>query len=628
MVDSTLNINIKSDKANRDIDKIDRNLNQLDKTGKKVSKTILRLGPLLAGIVTIETLRRAAKLADSYRNIQNRLRLATSTTGELLDVQERLLQISNQTFSSFESNANTFQRFEVTTRSLGLASKELLDLQEGLALSFRIAGTDAVGTAAAMTQLSQGLGAGALRGDEFRSVAEQNVILLEALAKELGVGVGQLKAYAAEGKITADVVNKAVQNNLKAWRELNETIEVSVSGSFVVLGNNLIQAIGVLDQATGASEAFSNAILGISAAIKEMADGPSLAEREVEALKELEKRQKIVDKLAANARGQTAEGSRRRLKQAKEELAVVQELLVKRAKEIATEKEANDLKTESAEIDKLRLKTMSALQKAILDLGDQGLNQFQLAFKELEKLNTIEKAIAEGFKGSAEERLALMQQIKMARGEVIIGLTLEKKKVKEVEVALTDMEKVGVAAATTLADGFAEFALNSEASFEDFAASFLKMIAKMIIQQQVLNALQAVGQGGGFFGKLFSGLTPSADGNAFSGGNVIPFANGGVVNKPTLFPMANGAGLMGEAGPEAILPLSRGSDGKLGVKSTGGGVVVNVINNSTGTQIEQQTSSDGARIDVIISDIVKQGFADGSFDATLRQSFNVRRAGR
>ena len=71
---------------------------------------------------------------------------------------------------------------------------------------------------------------------------------------------------------------------------------------------------------------------------------------------------------------------------------------------------------------------------------------------------------------------------------------------------------------------------------------------------------------------------PSANGNAFWGGNVIPFANGGVVSSPTMFPMSRGMGLMGEAGPEAIMPLQRGADGKLGVRAGGGGQAGVVIN--------------------------------------------------
>ncbi len=78
---------------------------------------------------------------------------------------------------------------------------------------------------------------------------------------------------------------------------------------------------------------------------------------------------------------------------------------------------------------------------------------------------------------------------------------------------------------------------------------------------------------GGLIGEgmnsLFNGLFQFADGGSFAQGRVMPFANGGIVNGPTMFPMRGGTGLMGEAGPEAIMPLTRGSDGKLGVRSDG-----------------------------------------------------------
>ena len=77
---------------------------------------------------------------------------------------------------------------------------------------------------------------------------------------------------------------------------------------------------------------------------------------------------------------------------------------------------------------------------------------------------------------------------------------------------------------------------------------------------------------------LISGLMPFEDGAAFSQGRVMPFAKGGVVSGPVNFPMRGGTGLMGEAGPEAIMPLSRGADGQLGVK-TQGGQAVNVTMN-------------------------------------------------
>ncbi|MGB3555848.1 MAG: phage tail tape measure protein [Jannaschia sp.] len=84
--------------------------------------------------------------------------------------------------------------------------------------------------------------------------------------------------------------------------------------------------------------------------------------------------------------------------------------------------------------------------------------------------------------------------------------------------------------------------------------------------------------GGALAGGL-SSILPFADGGTFSQGRVMPFARGGIVSSPTTFPMRGGTGLMGEAGPEAIMPLSRGADGRLGIEMQGRGSAVNVTMN-------------------------------------------------
>lgn len=78
---------------------------------------------------------------------------------------------------------------------------------------------------------------------------------------------------------------------------------------------------------------------------------------------------------------------------------------------------------------------------------------------------------------------------------------------------------------------------------------------------------------------LLGGLMPFEKGGSFSQGRVMPFARGGVVAQPTGFAMRGGRGLMGEAGPEAIMPLARGPDGRLGVQAGGGGRPVTVVMN-------------------------------------------------
>ena len=84
---------------------------------------------------------------------------------------------------------------------------------------------------------------------------------------------------------------------------------------------------------------------------------------------------------------------------------------------------------------------------------------------------------------------------------------------------------------------------------------------------------------------LVSSIMPYAQGGAFTQGRVMPFAKGGVVTSPTTFPMRGATGLMGEAGPEAIMPLTRSADGRLGVQAQGGGTV-NVTMNITTPDVQ------------------------------------------
>lgn len=92
---------------------------------------------------------------------------------------------------------------------------------------------------------------------------------------------------------------------------------------------------------------------------------------------------------------------------------------------------------------------------------------------------------------------------------------------------------------------------------------------------------------------LISGAMPFASGAPFTQGRVMPFARGGVVSGPTTFPMRGGTGLMGEAGPEAIMPLTRGADGKLGVRSEGGARPVTVVMNVSTPDVASFQRSQG-----------------------------------
>jgi len=196
---------------------------------------------------------------------------------------------------------------------------------------------------------------------------------------------------------------------------------------------------------------------------------------------------------------------------------------------------------------------------------------------------------------------------------------------------------------SSAADAFAEAVLNGgklSTVLEGLANDLQKVLLRMAMMKLIeIGANAAVG--------AFSGpsTTPNAADNssvstfaahglAFDRGNVIPFARGGVVDRPTLFPMARGAGLMGEAGPEAVMPLRRTRSGDLGVIAGGGtNVTVNVINNAGAkvTTEEQRDENGGFSLTVMI-DAVEQAMAQraqrpgSTLNRALGQASNPVRA--
>lgn len=197
---------------------------------------------------------------------------------------------------------------------------------------------------------------------------------------------------------------------------------------------------------------------------------------------------------------------------------------------------------------------------------------------------------------------------------------------EKTEGKIIGFQDIANQAEKTLSQAFMDFATSADQSFSDFARNFLKQIAQMIQQAILLNTIKQIGSSmagssSGWVATIGQTLIGSKNGNVFTPGaggpNLIPFANGGVFGSPVTFPMAGGkTGLMGEAGPEAIMPLSR-KNGRLGVDASGMGGTVNNYNVSV--QVESNSSN---------PDAVGNAVAEKVMRAIARQEIaNSRRIG-
>lgn len=154
---------------------------------------------------------------------------------------------------------------------------------------------------------------------------------------------------------------------------------------------------------------------------------------------------------------------------------------------------------------------------------------------------------------------------------------------EQLRTEMTGLNRLADSFGVKLVNAFAGAAIHGRK-----LSDVLKGLALSLAQTALTQALRPLGT---LLGGLFGNLVGSARGNVFSGGRITPFANGGIVNSPTLFPMRGGTGLMGEAGPEAVMPLARGRDGKLGVRGGGGGVNVTVNITTPDAQSFQRSQS-------------------------------------
>ncbi|MCI0662525.1 MAG: tape measure protein, partial [Acidobacteria bacterium] len=213
-------------------------------------------------------------LSDGATRISSRLKLATDSAEELAKAQERLFEVSQKTRTSFESNAELFQKFERSTRTLNLSQEQLFTITERIGKAVAISGSSALSANAAIQQFTQGLASGQLRGQELNAVLEQATPILELLAQNLNIPIGKFRELAEQGFFTAEkivegllVMGEGTKNLEKDFSE----VAITADSAFITLKNALLKAVGAFNEGSGASELLSSAIIGIAKAIEKTA---------------------------------------------------------------------------------------------------------------------------------------------------------------------------------------------------------------------------------------------------------------------------------------------------------------------------------------------------------------------
>ncbi|MCP1316347.1 tape measure protein, partial [Halomonas sp. 707B3] len=270
----------------RELRRFESRLNEVDRAGTRTSGAVERVNDgiastrgvamaatgALAGLTGAMSAGQIIRYADAWTNTTNQIQQVTSTSEELLDVQQKLVQVALDTRSNFESTANLYSRLARSTTELGLSQQDLLNLTTTINQSFAVSGATAEEAANAITQLSQGLAAGALRGDEFNSVAEQAPGILRAVAESLNMNIGELREFAATGGITAEIVVEALQ---LASEEIDQTFGGSIASfgqKMEVANTQIIEWVGTSEQVGSAVNVLGDSIVGLTENIDLLVD--------------------------------------------------------------------------------------------------------------------------------------------------------------------------------------------------------------------------------------------------------------------------------------------------------------------------------------------------------------------
>lgn len=204
------------------------------------------------------------QIADEWNSVNARLKQASSSADDFAASQRQLMEISQRTGTAFSDNANLFSRAAASMREFGYSSDEVLKITEAVSTGLKLSGANTQEASSVITQFSQALAQGVLRGEEFNAVNEAGDRVIRALAAGMGVARKDLKSMADQGQLTIDKVVPALMSQLGSLQGEFASMPQTVSGSLQKVTNSFMAWVGGVNQATGATDALSGGLDGVA----------------------------------------------------------------------------------------------------------------------------------------------------------------------------------------------------------------------------------------------------------------------------------------------------------------------------------------------------------------------------
>ncbi|WP_108398792.1 tape measure protein [Devosia submarina] len=220
-------------------------------------------------------LRGAQQLIDTSTRIENSLKVAGLAGEDLTNVYDSLFASAQRNAAPLESLVQLYGRAAIVQKELGVSTEELLGFTDNVAVALRVAGTDAQSASGALLQLSQALGAGTVRAEEFNSILEGALPVAQAAAaglEEAGGSVAKLRALVVDGEVSSEAFFRAFEAGSVILTDKVADAELTVSQGFVRLQNVLIDVAGKFDETTGASQNLANFLESLGDSIERVSD--------------------------------------------------------------------------------------------------------------------------------------------------------------------------------------------------------------------------------------------------------------------------------------------------------------------------------------------------------------------